>query len=138
MINSTRLNEVHYIPELDLPEDVDCTEPTDRIVATDGSVLFEVGYHSWLIATKTDQILLWGRGPDDGSPLLLVGTGRHMRRARGDWHTPQIWRNQSPICKNGMQQRGRGETVPPKSDSKHISQHGKLLGPDNEIPHAEW
>jgi hypothetical protein len=44
---------VGNIPDLDLPADFDCTEPTDLIVATDGSVLFGVGYHSWLIATKT-------------------------------------------------------------------------------------
>jgi hypothetical protein len=34
---------VGNIPELDYPEDFDCIEPTDLIVATDGSVLFEVG-----------------------------------------------------------------------------------------------
>jgi hypothetical protein len=33
---------VGNIPELDLPDDVDCTEPTDLIIATYGSVLFEV------------------------------------------------------------------------------------------------
>jgi hypothetical protein len=29
-------------------------------------------YHSWLIVTKTEQILLWGGGPDDGSPLYMT------------------------------------------------------------------
>jgi hypothetical protein len=35
-------------------------------------VLFGVGYHSWLIATKTDQILQRGGGPDGGSPLYMT------------------------------------------------------------------
>jgi hypothetical protein len=63
---------VGNIPELDLPDDFDCTEPTDLIVATDGSVLIGVGYHSRLIATKTEHVLLRGGGPDDGSPLYMT------------------------------------------------------------------
>jgi hypothetical protein len=63
---------VGNIPELYLSEDFNCTEPTDLILATDISVLFGVGYHSWLIATKTEQILLQGGGPDDGSPLYMT------------------------------------------------------------------
>jgi hypothetical protein len=63
---------VGNIPDLDLPADFDCTEPTDLIVATDGSVLFGVGYHIWLIATKTEQVLLRGGGPDDGSPFYMT------------------------------------------------------------------
>jgi hypothetical protein len=62
------------IPELDLPGDFDfdCTKPTDLIIATDGSVLFGVGYRSWLIATKTEQVILRGGGPDDGSPTYMT------------------------------------------------------------------
>jgi hypothetical protein len=63
---------VGNIPDLELPADFDWTESTDLIVATDGEVLFGVGYHSWLIATKTEQVLLRGRGPDDGSPLYMT------------------------------------------------------------------
>jgi hypothetical protein len=37
------------IPALDLPEE----------------------YHRWLIATKTEQVVLWGGGPDDGSPIYM-------------------------------------------------------------------
>ena len=37
---------VGNIPKLTLPADLDPTEPQDLIVATDGSVLFDVGYHS--------------------------------------------------------------------------------------------
>jgi hypothetical protein len=36
----------------------------DLIIATDGSVLFGVGYHSWILATETEDILLAGGGPD--------------------------------------------------------------------------
>jgi hypothetical protein len=63
---------VGNIPDLDLPAGFDCRESTDLIIATDGSVLFGVGYHSWLIATKTEQIILRGGGPDDGSPLYMT------------------------------------------------------------------
>jgi hypothetical protein len=35
-------------------------------------VLFGVGYHSWLIATKTEQVILRGGGPDDDSPLYMT------------------------------------------------------------------
>jgi hypothetical protein len=63
---------VGNIPKLDLPADFDCTAPTDPIIATDGSVLFLVGYHSWLIATKTEQIILGGGGPGDGSPTYMT------------------------------------------------------------------
>jgi hypothetical protein len=63
---------VGNIPDLDLPADFDCTEPTDLIIATDGSVLFGVGYQSWLIATKIEQVILGGGGPDDGSPTYMT------------------------------------------------------------------
>jgi hypothetical protein len=63
---------VGNIPDLDLPADFDCTKPTDLIIATNGSVLFGVGYHSCLIATKTEQVILRGGGPDNGSPLYMT------------------------------------------------------------------
>jgi hypothetical protein len=63
---------VGNIPDLDLPADFNCTEPTDLIIATDGSVLFGVGYHSWLIATKKEQVIIRGGGHDDGSPLYMT------------------------------------------------------------------
>jgi hypothetical protein len=40
------------IPQLTLPTDLNPTEPQDLIVATDGSVLFDVAYHSWVVSTK--------------------------------------------------------------------------------------
>jgi hypothetical protein len=42
-----------------------CTESQDIIIATDGPVLFGVGYHSWLVTTTKEDILLAGGGPDD-------------------------------------------------------------------------
>jgi hypothetical protein len=44
----------------------------DMIVPMDGSVLFGVGYHSWVIATADEEILITGDGPDDGDPLLMT------------------------------------------------------------------
>jgi hypothetical protein len=63
---------VGNIPDIVLSENVDCTEPTDLVVATDGSVLFGVGNHLWLIWTKDEHTLLHGGGPDDGAPLYMV------------------------------------------------------------------
>jgi ribonuclease HI len=63
---------VGNIPDLDLPANFDCTEPTDLIITTDGSVLFGVGYHSCLIVTKTEQFILQGGGPDDNSPTSMT------------------------------------------------------------------
>jgi ribonuclease HI len=50
----------------------DTIEQKDLILATDGSVLFRVGYHSWVIATSEEEVLLTGGGPDDGDPLLMT------------------------------------------------------------------
>jgi hypothetical protein len=43
----------------------------DIILATGGSVLFGVGYHGWIIATRDKQTLLSGGGPDDGPADLM-------------------------------------------------------------------
>jgi hypothetical protein len=60
------------IPTLATPMGWDTTEPKYLIVAMDGSVLFGVGYHSWVIATSYEDILLTGGGPDDSEPLLMT------------------------------------------------------------------
>jgi hypothetical protein len=59
---------VGNIPQLTLPADLDPTEPQDIIVSTDGSVLFDVGYHIWVVSTKDEEIIISGGGPDDGAP----------------------------------------------------------------------
>jgi hypothetical protein len=57
---------------LDVPENWDSNEPRDLLVATDGSVVFGVGYHSWVIMTTDEKVILSGGGPDDGEPLLMT------------------------------------------------------------------
>jgi hypothetical protein len=57
------------IPALPTPTPFDFDEPVD---ATDGSVLFGVGYHGWVLATKEKIILLRGGGPDDGIKSLMT------------------------------------------------------------------
>jgi hypothetical protein len=42
------------------------------IIATDGSVLFGVGCHGWVLATKEETILLRGGGPDEGIQSLMT------------------------------------------------------------------
>jgi hypothetical protein len=60
------------IAALDVPENWDSNEPRDLLVATDGSVVFGVGYHSWVITTMDENVILSGDGPDDGEPLLMT------------------------------------------------------------------
>jgi hypothetical protein len=60
------------IPALLTPPPFYFDEPIDLIIATDGSVLFGVGYHGWVLATKEEKILLRGGGPDDGIQSLMT------------------------------------------------------------------
>jgi hypothetical protein len=60
------------IPQLTLPADLDSAEPQDIIVAMDGSVLLDVGYHSWLVSIKDEEIIVSGGGPDDGAPNKMT------------------------------------------------------------------
>jgi hypothetical protein len=55
-----------------MPPGWDITEPKYLIVATDGSTLFGVGYHSGAIATVYEEIPLTGCGPDDRDALLMT------------------------------------------------------------------
>jgi hypothetical protein len=63
---------VGNIPQLTLPADLDPTEPQDLMVAMDGSVLFDVGYHIWVVSTKDEEIIISGGGPDDGAPNQMT------------------------------------------------------------------
>jgi hypothetical protein len=60
------------IPKLTLPVDLDPTEPQDLIVAADGSVLLDVGYHSWLVSTKDEEIIISRGGPNNGAPNQMT------------------------------------------------------------------
>jgi hypothetical protein len=80
---------VGNIPQLTLPADLDPTEPQDLIVARDGSVLFDVGYHSWVVSTKDEEIIISGGGPDDGAPNQMT------------LYRSAFWGNK---CRNGSDQ----------------------------------
>jgi hypothetical protein len=60
------------IAALDVPENWDSNEPRDLLVATDGSVVFGVGYHSWIITTMDENVIISVGGPDDGEPPLMT------------------------------------------------------------------
>jgi hypothetical protein len=60
------------IAALDVPDNWDSNEPRDLLVATEGSVVFGVGYHSWVIMTMDENVILSGGGPDDGYPLIMT------------------------------------------------------------------
>jgi hypothetical protein len=97
---------VGNIPELDLPAAFDCTEPTDLVIATDRSVLFGVGYHSWLIATKKEQVILRGGRYRQRLTNLYdfesVRTRRYLCRSRGDRGLSKIRQNKPTVGKNGL------------------------------------
>jgi hypothetical protein len=59
------------IPAITPPAPFDFDEPVDLIIATDGSALFGVGYHLWVLSTKEETILLCGGGPDDGIQSMM-------------------------------------------------------------------
>jgi hypothetical protein len=54
------------IPSLPSPPPIDFDEPVYLIIATDGSLLFEVRYYGWVLVTKDEISLNHGGGPDDG------------------------------------------------------------------------
>jgi ribonuclease HI len=60
------------IPDLELLNGSEENEEQDLIVATEGSLVFRVGYHSWVVATDNGKVLLKGGGPDDGDQLLMT------------------------------------------------------------------
>jgi hypothetical protein len=60
------------IPQLTLPAYLDPSEPQYLIVATDGSALFDVEYHIWMVSTKDEDIIISGGGPDDGGPSQMT------------------------------------------------------------------
>jgi hypothetical protein len=60
------------IQALPTPPPFDFDDPVDLIIATDGSLLFGVRYHGWVLATKDETILLHGGGPDNGIQSLMT------------------------------------------------------------------
>jgi hypothetical protein len=102
----------HHIPEIALPENFDCTEPSDIIVATDGSVLFGVGYDSCIISTKDEHMLLQGGGTDDGAPLYMTSYRSKFRLVRDNEAAVKRWyKNLTSYKTNGAkryQQRSNG------------------------------
>jgi hypothetical protein len=55
---------------MDTPDEWDDKTPQDIIVATDDSVVFGVGYHSWVLTSKDKHILVYVGGQDDGDHFL--------------------------------------------------------------------
>jgi hypothetical protein len=62
---------VGNIPDLELLNGSEENEEKDLIVATDGSVVCGVGYHSCVVATDNEKVLLKGGGPDDGYQFFM-------------------------------------------------------------------
>jgi hypothetical protein len=60
------------MPQPQLPNAWDATTPVDIIVETDGSVLFGVGYHSYILAIDNEEIITSGGGPGDGASAYMT------------------------------------------------------------------
>jgi ribonuclease HI len=60
------------IPDLELLNGSEENEEQDLNLATDGSVVFGVSYHSWVFATDNEKVLLNGGGPYDGDQLIMT------------------------------------------------------------------
>jgi hypothetical protein len=58
---------------------LDEDEEHDIIVSPDGSVIFGVSYHSWVVAMNNEQVLLSGGGPDDCDQLLMMPYRSELR-----------------------------------------------------------
>jgi hypothetical protein len=63
---------VRDIAALDVPDNWDSNEPRALLVATDCSVVYADWYHSWVIMTMDEHVILYDSGPDDGDPLLMT------------------------------------------------------------------
>jgi hypothetical protein len=59
------------IPTLRTPTGWDPTTPVNIIIVTDGSVTLGIGYHSWIVATEEEDIVLQGGRPYDGDLFLM-------------------------------------------------------------------
>jgi hypothetical protein len=57
---------------MDVPSAWENGEEHDTIVTIYGSVVFGVSYHSWIVASNNEHVLLSGSGPDDGDQLLMI------------------------------------------------------------------
>jgi hypothetical protein len=84
------------IPPYQIPTTWDATKPVDIIVATYGSVLFGVGYHSKILALEKNEIITSGGRPDDGASAYMTSyrsdLGGHNNRAGSHRHvTPVIF-----------------------------------------------
>jgi hypothetical protein len=62
---------VRDIPTFRTPSGWDPTIPVNIIIATDGSVTLGVVYHSCIVASEEEGILLQSGGPDDGDLFLM-------------------------------------------------------------------
>jgi hypothetical protein len=63
---------VGNIPPYQLPNAWDATTPVGIIVATEGSMMLPVGYHSWTLALNNEEIITSGGGPDDGASAYMT------------------------------------------------------------------
>jgi hypothetical protein len=77
------------IPALPTPSLFDFDEPVDLIIATDGSVIFGVAYHGWVLGTKEERGRNGRRNPVTYD-IIRIGTRWVGRRSHSSRHTISI------------------------------------------------
>jgi hypothetical protein len=63
---------VGNIPDMDMTGEWDYNTEQYIIVAIYGSVVFSSGYHSWVVATDNEHMLVSGGVPYDGDQLIMT------------------------------------------------------------------
>jgi hypothetical protein len=105
----------------------------DIIVAMDGTVLFGVRYHGWIIATRDEQILLCGGGPGDGLADLISSYRSELggiMAGLATLGTFQIEQDHYSISMISMRQRVSCISGKRTHHRQHIFQHERRLGPN--------
>jgi hypothetical protein len=118
---------VGNILEIEIPNGMDITDEQDIIVATDGLVVFGVGYHSWVVATDKEQVLLTGGGSDDGDQILMksyrsaIGGIASGIAVIGALVRSGKIKDQSEISQISLRQRSSDQSLQEKAHTKRVS-----------------
>jgi hypothetical protein len=106
---------------------VDLTEEQDIIVATDGSLVFGIRYHIWVVITENKQVLLTVGGTDYGDQLFMMSyrseLGMHCKWESSYWRTRKICKDQSEISQIRLRQRSSDQSMHEKAHTKCVPQN---------------
>jgi hypothetical protein len=76
---------------------LDVTTPID-FVATDGSVMFGVGYHSWIFTLDNEEIITSGGRPDDRASAYITSYRSELRSIIAGLAAIGMLHRSGPVC----------------------------------------